>query len=411
MFEETTAHSPELVNAAQKLISEYFQKPIHFAKVIQLSEPDRRNLILRLMIDQPTTEMPRSIIFKKTVTEKGVFDNKEGETEEKQLSRFAHDWAGLQFLTQIGSNHAPHFYAGNLEHKFILIEDLGVEHPSLVDSLTRSNSSNNIHEAESALLSYVRRLGKMHADTATKQQQFVSILQDIYPQANRLYLPEHDVPRAINQFKLLNKDELLKLHHEIENVLQFSLAHNEFNVLLHGDICPDNVYFLNSEVKFIDFEFGDFGNALIDGVYLRMSMPSCWCSKAVPEHIVRQMESVYRTELKTRIEAAMDDTIYTKQLVYACAYWAIRTINQIDDMDLLDHEWVCPSGLVKSDSKWEPDKNAFRPRVLSRLKSFISCTERTDHLPVLCKASASLLSNLRNKWPETGYIDFFPVFK
>ena len=44
-------------------------------------------------------------------------------------------------------------------------------------------------------------------------------------------------------------------------------------MLLHGDICPDNVYYQSNETRFIDFEFGEFGNALIDGVYLRMHMP------------------------------------------------------------------------------------------------------------------------------------------
>lgn len=411
MIEESTPHSRELINTAQQALTEYFQKSVHFSKVVQLSEPDRRNLLLRLIIDNPTTGMPEAVILKKTVTEKGIFDNKESETEADQLSRFAHDWAGLEFLTKIGGHHAPLFYAGNLEQNFILIEDLGVKHPSLVDPLTRSNSPNNLQEAEQALLSYMQRLGKMHADTATKSQQFVSILKHIYPEANRIYLPNPNLTSVIDQFNLLAKDKWTELRHEIDDVLEFSLASNEFNVFLHGDICPDNVYFQNNDVKFIDFEFGDFGNALIDGVYPRMHMPSCWCSKAIPKHVVSQMESVYRAELKNKISGAADDKIYNKQLVYACAYWVVRTINQLDEMDLLDHEWVCPSGPVAPDSKWEPEKNTFRPRILSRLEAFISCANETGHLPKLRETSMSLLSHLRKIWPDTQFIDVFPVFK
>jgi thiamine kinase-like enzyme len=411
MLEESTGHSGELINAAEQAISEYFQTTIHVSKVIQLSEPDRRNLILRLLINQAATGIPGSIILKKTAVEKQIFEKGEQETEAEQLSRFAHDWAGLQFLTQLNSRCAPFFYAGNLEHKFILIEDLGVEHHSLVDPLIRTNSPANQQEAELALLSYMRNLGKLHAETAMKSQLFSSILQRIYPASNRLHFPDSEIPSVIKRFNILSNDKLNELKEEIEGLVTFLLAPSEFNVLLHGDICPDNVYFQNNEIKFIDFEFGDFGNALIDGVYLRMSMPSCWCSKALPENIIKQMETVYRDELKIGIPAAADDKIYTKQLIYACAYWAIRTINQIDDMNLLDHEWVCPSGPIKEDSKWEADRNTFRPRILSRLKTFIDTARGSDYLPLLCQVSESLLTELIKTWPETHFIDYFPVYK
>lgn len=411
MLNESTLHSREIITIASQLMTDYFQKSLHFSKVIQLSEPDRRNLILRLIIDQPTTGMPETLILKKTVTEKGVFDNKEGETEAEQLSRFAHDWAGLEFLTQIGGHHAPQFYAGSLEQKFIVIEDLGLSHPSLVGPLTRSNTLSNQEDAHRALASYMHRLGKMHADTATKSSHFVSILKKIYPQTNRLYMPEAPVSNVITQAKFLTKSELRELQDEINDVLAFTLMSNEFNVLLHGDICPDNVYYQGDEVKLIDFEFGDFGNALIDGTYLRMCMPSSWCSKAVPEKVVHQMESIYRAELQKKVLIAGDDAIYNKHLIYACAYWVIRTMNQLDEMDLIDHEWVCPSGPVDADSQWESEKNTFRPRILSRLAAFITSTKESGHLPKLCKTSINLLEKLKKIWPETTFIDIFPVFK
>ncbi|MBA3660912.1 MAG: phosphotransferase [Gammaproteobacteria bacterium] len=252
----------------------------------------------------------------------------------------------------------------------------------------------------------------MHADTAGKGDQFLSILKRVYPQALCFnYILESDAKTIIFQFKKLIGQETKELAAEIHAVLEFSQSVNEFNVFLHGDICPDNVYYQDNEMRFIDFEFGDFGNALVDGVYLRMHMPSCWCSKAVPQSIVYQMESIYREELKAGILSAADDAVYNKQLAYACAYWLVRTIKQLNDMDLIDHEWICPSGPVDSDSKWEPEKNAFRPRILSRLEAFISCSKTTGQLPKLCEAAIHLHSYLRKIWPETNEIEFFPVFK
>ena len=74
-------------------------------------------------------------------------------------------------------------------------------------------------------------------------------------------------------------------------------------------------------------------------------------------------------------------------------------------------KWICPSGPVDSDSQWDPKENGFRPRILSRLKAFIDCSRNTGHLPKFCEASIQLLSHLKKIWPESRYIDVFPVFK
>lgn len=295
-----------------------------------------------------------------------------------------------------------------MKHTFILIEDLGISHPSLVGPLTRSPTIANVQEAESALIVYVRRLGKMQIDTLGKSNQFTTILNRIYPQAHRFnFLTEVNASDMISQFKRLVECESKELSREIQDVCAFSKTHGAFHVLLHGDICPDNVYYQRGEIKLIDFEFGDFGNALIDGVYLRMNMPSCWCSKAVPQPILHKMEAAYREELKKGIPVAIDDIAYNKQLTYACAYWLIRTISTMD----VEREWICPSGPVDSDSEWDPKENGFRPRILSRLDSFITCSKSTGYLPKFCEASVHLLSYLKKIWPLSRFIDVFPVFK
>jgi len=139
------------------------------------------------------------------------------------MTRFAHDWAGIEFLTQIGSNHAPRFYAGSIEHRFIITEDLGLSHPSLVGPLTRAPSPKNIQEAKSALIAYVQRLGKMHADTVGKYDQFSAILKRIYPQALRFnYIPEKDGEIILGLFKKMIGYESKELTQEIHDILEFS---------------------------------------------------------------------------------------------------------------------------------------------------------------------------------------------
>ncbi len=413
MSEGVYNYSHELIHDASKLMSTYFQKNIHFSRVEQLSEPDRRNLILRLIIENPTTQMPSSLILKQTATEKNVFESgAPAETEQEQLSRFAHDWAGLALLTEIKTDHGPHFYDGSLEHKYMVIEDLGESHPSLVGPLTRKSNAGNVTEAMQALRSYVRRLGHMHADTAGKYNQYLAILNQVYPNALRFsFLPESDASRIEKQLKQLTGYTSKALSVEISSILDFSQSPKDFHVFLHGDICPDNVYYQNNKIQLIDFEWGDFGHALIDASYLRMHMPSCWCSKAVPLAVVEEMEALYRQELIKGVPNAADDIIYNQQLTYACAYWLIRTLKQLNDIGLLENEWICPSGPTDSDSQWDPKKNAFRPRILSRLTAFITCSKTTGHLPKLYEASQLLLTHLKTLWPDTSLIEVFSVFQ
>lgn len=405
MLEKFPHHLHEIITEAQILLLAHFKKDIDFSKIIQLSEDDRRNLILRLVINNPTTNMPQTIILKKTAMDI------EGETEEENMSRFARDWAGIEFLTKIGGHYAPNFYAGSLQHKFILIQDLGEDHPSLVGPLTRAPSSSNRQEAVNALKIYIQCLGKMHADTTGKSPLFHSILHRIYSKTERVhFFPETHTSYILKQFKILINVESKELQAEIQAIHDFANSPNDFYVYLHGDICPDNVYYKNSRMHLIDFEYGDFGNALIDGVYLRMCMPSCWCAKAVPLAIYDEMEKIYRNELKNSIQSAADDTFYNKQLVYACAYWIMRCIKTIDEFNLIHHEWIGQSGPLDADSVWDPQKNASRPRILSRLEAFISVATTTGFLPCFRDASIKLLSHLRKSWPETSNIELFPVF-
>jgi hypothetical protein len=111
------------------------------------------------------------------------------------------------------------------------------------------------------------------------------------------------------------------------------------------------------------------------------------------------------------IHSASDTFTYQKQLASACGYWLLRTINQIEQMGLMENEWICPSGPLEDDSKWEPEKNAFRPRIISRLKAFIECDNEARHYPELLKASKLLLNYLQKQWPDVNNIELFPVFK
>lgn len=68
MLDESTEHLREIIDDASNLMTVYFKKCVTFSKVIQLSEPDRRNVLLRLLIEKPQEGIPRTIILKQNAT-------------------------------------------------------------------------------------------------------------------------------------------------------------------------------------------------------------------------------------------------------------------------------------------------------------------------------------------------------
>lgn len=69
------------------------------------------------------------------------------------------------------------------------------------------------------------------------------------------------------------------------------------------------------------------------------------------------------------------------------------------------------SGSLESDSVWRPEKNASRPRALSKLSAFISCAEDTNYLSEFKKMTEQLLEHLQRLWPDTEFLDLYPVFE
>ena len=75
------------------ILSNRFNTQIQVGSIIQLSEQERRNLILRINIQNPSAGVPKSIILKQTLPAKPSDD------PNKISDRFARDWSGLEFLS------------------------------------------------------------------------------------------------------------------------------------------------------------------------------------------------------------------------------------------------------------------------------------------------------------------------
>ena len=387
------------------ILNKKFRISFEIKSVARLSKPERRNLILRIILQSPSSNTPQSLIFKQSLHEKNSDDEKE------LLGRFARDWAGLEFLSglNIEPSITPSFYGGSEKHRFVLLEDLGAVHFSLVDSLTGKDRK----AAIGALTRYIQRMGQLHTSAYRKTDEYNKILQKLNPGA-KVWQDSFDelLLKTKATLKKIGIASTLELDKELLHVFNTMKESLNFTTYIHGDICPDNVFDdpRNDTMHVIDFEWGFVGSALLDATYLRMSMPTCWCVKALPDDVIEPLEIIYRQELAKNIPAALDDNLYNESYVCACAYWTVILlaygVNDVLDQerDILNTEFKDPH------PNWKIEYNVARPRYLHRLQAFIDISSKHKQLPKLRNISEVIIKSLKIRWPDTKPLELFPPF-
>jgi Phosphotransferase enzyme family len=83
------------------------------------------------------------------------------------------------------------------------------------------------------------------------------------------------------------------------NQLQMGLtAQDAWVTFTHGDPCPDNnVVTADGSVVHFDFEFARARPALVDGSYVVVPFPTCWCVNAIPSALRSEITDTYRADL------------------------------------------------------------------------------------------------------------------
>ena len=384
--------SSSLISAAEHMLSDVFGRQIRFTNVECLSEPGRRNLILRCF-SSPSSGFPSSYIIKKV--EAVAYNPDDPDSWDSQ--RFFSDWIGSQFLSTLGggADHGPYFYSGNRELGFIILEDLG-HHRSLVEPLLHEDALS----AEAALLRYSARLGKLHADTVNQFSAFDKLFHSVSPTGKSFAPQENEFEQRIQQVQTslegLGVLAEATLGQELRAIGAAVVNPGPFLAYIHADPCPDNVFDSSGQMRLIDFEFGHFGHALIDATYGRMVFPTCWCANRLPRAVVAQIESRYRTELIQGCVEAQEDRFFEQALVAICGYWLLHTL-----------AWHLEPALEK-DQSWGLAR--LRQRILARLETFVTASEGFGRFPALRGTAGRLLTVLGKRWPESRPLPLYPAF-
>jgi hypothetical protein len=266
----------------------------------------------------------------------------------------------------------------------------------LVDPLLATDAV----RAEDALLTFAARLGQLHAATIGQSAVFARCFQAINPHAVPFAHEVEGLATRVSQFqtgleRLAVRPEA-RLPQDLARLITALAEPGPFRAYIHADPCPDNVFFTEGHVRLIDFEFGRFGHALLDGTYGRMLFPTCWCAHRLPSALVARMEAVYRAALVQGCPAAQEDRVFDTALVRVCGFWLVETVvRHLEEALGADRAW----GIA-----------TIRSRLLSRLEAFIATADVLHQLEALRGTAHRVLEVLRKRWPDVDPLPLYPAF-
>jgi hypothetical protein len=397
---ETLISFDALRAPVESLLTQAHARRVEISQATLLTEAERRNQVWRCALDGVSPAQPQNVIVKRVDPQAYEPNN----PESWHTQRFFRDWAGAAFLTNVcgEQRHGPRFYGGHRELGFVILEDMG-EHRSLVQPLLEGNAVN----ATAALMAYAERLGRMHADTIGREDDYHRLVQQIDPVAAPKLLPTwQDAKKHWGEMLTKAVQSLAEAHitlsdatfREAERVFDAVSVPGSFTAFLHADPCPDNVFYDDGKLRLIDFEFARFGHALMDGLYGRIPFPTCWCANAIPDDVVGQMEARYRAELSRTCTAARDDALFDTALVAVCASWVVQTLN-----------WHLADALKEPDGEW--GIATIRARILSRLDMFVKAAAGHTGYVAFIEDMCRVRDTLGRAWPEAQPLPLYPAFR
>ncbi len=362
-------------------------------RLVETLQSSDRTAVYRCAVQNPSQAVPPTVIIKQARQPYGTrFDDAID-------GNVWNDWAGLLFLSKHlpPDIRIPKCYSAAQRVGLIVLEDLG-DDPSLRDVLT----SGTAEQAASALVRCFSALGQVHAATAGKEAIFHATRRMVgfYDPQQEFYQQQYTkLPR---KFHALCQALHLTPHREVDNELGSVVATltqpGMFSVYLHGDPSPTNVIVSDNRLSLIDFEYGTFSHALLEGVQARLLFPSSGFVQRIPEPILRQMETAYRTELTKGCSQAADDELYGQALVAATAYWAINFA-----------VWLSFSALLEHDQRW--GSSTMRQRIMHRSRIFAQLVEEVGYLPRLGTTFSQITAKLTTLWPEAvDSLTLYPAF-
>ena len=361
---------------------------VDVSHVETISDDRRRNLVIRA-IAAYSDSSKHPIIVK--VTRSAAYDPTSKNALRK--SGLLREWAATVLLKQWADDGmlVSQFLGGDTGLGLIVTRDLGSNLPSLVVPLMGDKPG----DAEKAVLEYATALGNLHAKTNGCHEAYHQIVQSAFP---------HETSADDNLSALTKSVEVIQSalggtsdKAELAAIAQKLDRPGQWQVLVHGDLCPDNVLFSGERACLIDFESARPGHALLDASNLWMGFPSCWCAGRLPEALGRQAEQTYLRALNTMGHFSFVEPSYQLELAHICAAQMLkRTADFLNEALASDWNW----GIATA-----------RDRILWWLRSSSNVMGQAQALPGLNALAKSWAEDLEDRWVSSEVLSCYPALE
>ncbi len=310
-----------------------------------------------------------------------VFKRNEGDD-----ARGFTDWTSLAFLSTLAeaTGLAPRFYAGDVQARLFVMEDLGRSH-SLEDVLGGGDTTAVVDVLE-ALAASMARLA-----VATRgQEEVFERMRAGLPGAAELGRRREATRWLEALARVVQWAETLGLR--LPRGFEGACAHiagvfadpGAYLAFSHGDPAPSNNHIAPRRVSLIDFEYGGYRHVLYDITAWTILCP-------LPMGWVRAMERVFRRVLgaSPMTRALVEDGQYQEAWAAMCAYRALAMIS-----------WFSPDILAR-DRAWTPGWTRRAALISTTLRLHQASAGIAAFAP-LADLGAQMAAALQARWPELG---------
>ena len=321
---------------------------------------------------------------------------------------FHDDCAGYLFMNELPNVRAfvPSVYGIDREEGAIAIEDLG-EHPTVQDILLNGSEA----AARQALRMLAILLADINGASMGHESQYYSIRDKFGP---RPYRSRHGnwceiggcigisdgLAARLSSIESSLKAVGLSMSKEFESEfteLAAVLRHPGNWLAYVHDTYPANYLIIDQAIRAVDFGACGYQHASINCACARMYFPFGSCVNRIPDDVVIDFESSYRSRLTKYTDIVANDADFYKAIACGCAYVLITC----DD-------WSVELGFV--DDR-EEELCTRRQRALTHFRSFIAIAESSGYLLAMARTARNYLDRLLQLWGGVDPLPLYPAFR
>ncbi|MFC9549583.1 phosphotransferase family protein [Rhodococcus sp. NPDC056960] len=313
----------EVVAAAEKLLTRRTGAPVTLVDPVDLGGSGR-SIVLRVRVAENPFSLPRTLVIKQVREESGVSGARAVDPDDlagDSGSAFLREAVSYQFATALATDSRPgaELLASDLDARLLVLSDLGDATP--ISALLEHSDADTV---TNTLMAMAQALGRMHAATVGREEDFTALLRraevahcdDTVAEQVERAVPA--VPRLLAE--ILGVDVSPELTDQVARAAKL-FESGRFRAFSPSDLCPDNIIVNDEGVRFLDYEWGGFRDAMLDIAYALVSFPGCLCSIDLSEDRTQAMIEAWRAEVVGMWPALADDNVLAARMVEAQLIW------------------------------------------------------------------------------------------